>query len=446
MCVAQGFPLLLLGRALQGLGSGCSWSACSVYITEIAPPHVRGALVAIADISINVGILLGFAVDRLVNVSFEQAGVRWRVAMALSAVMPALYIVLYPRFPESPRWLVMQGREAEARRVLRWFTRSSEADAAEAVGAIAATARGERRVTWRALLDARVVPLRLLLLTCALGLGQQLTGTEAILYYTPAIINQCRADGSGGDGAAGGAAGGEAGGAELGGCTPAESVFLISLGVGACKLAGEIVAAALVETVGRRSTLVGSNLLVSLLVFSIALKFLWHWPTALGATSLCLVMLFFSLGPGPLTFVVVNEIVPLHLRAKLVALSVFFNRLGSGTIALTFLSLKEAVGTFASFSLYAALGLAVTLLYAAVPDMRGRSLEDADAAGGHGQGHGHGHGHGGSEPVSECPDRSLLSLPGTGLPAEPSDAPVDGTGGAHGGAMPGVVASRCGLA
>jgi len=64
---------------------------------------------------------------------------------------------------------------------------------------------------------------------------------------------------------------------------------------------------------------VGSNLIVSLLVLSIGLKFLWHWPTAVGAASLCLVMLFFSLGPGPLTFVVVNEIVPLHLRAKLVA-------------------------------------------------------------------------------------------------------------------------------
>ena len=62
----------------------------------------------------------------------------------------------------------------------------------------------------------------------------------------------------------------------------------------------------------------GSNLIVSLLVLSIGLKFLWHWPTAVGAASLCLVMLFFSLGPGPLTFVVVNEIVPLHLRAKLV--------------------------------------------------------------------------------------------------------------------------------
>ena len=112
------------------------------------------------------------------------------------------------------------------------------------MGAIAASARGERRVTWRGLLDPRVVPLKLLLLTCALGLGQQLTGTEAILYYTPAIINQCRADRSGADtGGANGTAADEAAGsgpaeypAEPGGCTPAEIVFFISLGVGALGL------------------------------------------------------------------------------------------------------------------------------------------------------------------------------------------------------------------
>ena len=57
---------------------------------------------------------------------------------------------------------------------------------------------------------------------------------------------------------------------------------------------------------------------MSALVLTIALKFLLGWSTLAGAASLCLVMLFFSLGPGPLTFVVVNEIVPLHLRAKLV--------------------------------------------------------------------------------------------------------------------------------
>jgi len=90
------------------------------------------------------------------------------------------------------------------------------------------------------------------------------------------------------------------------------------------------------------------------------------------------VMLFFSLGPGPLTFVVINEMLPLRLRARVVALAVFFNRLGSGTIALTFLSLKEAIGVVAAFSVYGSLGLAITLFYArCVPDMTGVSLEES---------------------------------------------------------------------
>ena len=70
-------------------------------------------------------------------------------------------------------------------------------------------------------------------------------------------------------------------------------------------------------------------------------------------------MLLFSLGPGPLTFVVVNEMLPLALRGKVVALSLLLNRMASGSIALTFLSLKEAIGVVAAFTLYAGLGLAV---------------------------------------------------------------------------------------
>ena len=92
--LAQNFPVLLLGRALQGLGSGCGWCACSVYITEIAPPAYRGSLVAISDIAINVGILLGYAVDRMINVWIDTPDARWRVAMAISATMPLIYVLL----------------------------------------------------------------------------------------------------------------------------------------------------------------------------------------------------------------------------------------------------------------------------------------------------------------------------------------------------------------
>jgi len=80
----------------------------------------------------------------------------------------------------------------------------------------------------------------------------------------------------------------------------------------------------------RRHTLALTNLLVSMAVFAMALHLLLEWPTAVGAVCLCLIMLLFSLGPGPLTFVVVNEMLPLALRAKVVAAAVFTNRFGIG--------------------------------------------------------------------------------------------------------------------
>ena len=122
-------------------------------------------------------------------------------------------------------------------------------------------------------------------------------------------------------------------------------------------------AAALVDTLGRRSTIIWSNLALSAFTALIGLRFLFHWPVSASAAALCLAMLSFSLGPGPLTFVVISEMLPLHLRAKVVSLSVFCNRVGSGTIALTFLSLKCAIGPAAAFGLYAAVGLVVTAFY-----------------------------------------------------------------------------------
>jgi hypothetical protein len=135
--LAQSFPVLLLGRALQGLGSGCAWCACAVYIAEMAPKEWRGGLVAISDISINVGILLGFAIDRAIILALPgEHDLRWRVAMGVSLLLPLFYVMAHPFLPESPRWLLMSGRTAEADRVLAWLEGSDkerERDRPEAI-------------------------------------------------------------------------------------------------------------------------------------------------------------------------------------------------------------------------------------------------------------------------------------------------------------------------
>jgi MFS family permease len=133
---APNFPLLLCGRALQGLGSGCGWCACSVYITECAPREFRGSLVSISDIAINVGILLGFAIDRAINLALIDIGPgRWRAAMAASAAIPLLFLGCSPLLPESPRWLLMMGREAEAARSLQLLLATPDGARSSAVAA-----------------------------------------------------------------------------------------------------------------------------------------------------------------------------------------------------------------------------------------------------------------------------------------------------------------------
>ena len=139
---AQSFAVLLLGRALQGLGSGCAWCACSVYITEVAPSQYRGALVAISDIAINLGILLGYATDRVINVSIDNGDTRWRVAMAISAAFPIVYVLLYPWMPDAAL-AGLVGREEQPR--LKWLADVDDDLAAEQVGAIAAAVRGLAR-------------------------------------------------------------------------------------------------------------------------------------------------------------------------------------------------------------------------------------------------------------------------------------------------------------
>ena len=353
---ATGFAQLVAGRALQGLGSGCSWCACSVYITEIAPAHLRGALVSLADISINLGILLGYIIDYGVHKAYPDDGSahdmnwHWRVAMGLSLVWPLLFAMCYPFIPESPRYLVLAGRDAEAEACL--LRLEPDGDSAAAVRRMKSSLLAK---SGQGSLCGNSAPLqRTIYIALAMGLAQQLTGTEAILYYTPTLFKQLH-------------------------FTSIDKIFLANMGVGSAKFLGELVAAYLAERAGRRPMLIWGNLALCVSIAAIALSIMLELGSTALVLSLSATMLTFSLGPGPFTFVVVNEMTPLDLRGRITAASCFLNRMGSGTIALTFLSWSEATSPQAVFFSYAGIGVAVTVFYAAfVEEQSGKSLEGGD--------------------------------------------------------------------
>ncbi len=154
--VAPAFWVLLVSRFLIGVGVGSASFVVPVYIGEIAPPERRGALVSLNQLSVTIGIL----VSQLVAYFLAGSG-DWRVSVGL-ALLPAVVLGLgMIREPESPAWLVRQGREDDARTVLRTLRDSEEAITAE-IDDIRGTATEEEKGAKRSLLAPKLRPALIL--------------------------------------------------------------------------------------------------------------------------------------------------------------------------------------------------------------------------------------------------------------------------------------------
>lgn len=130
---ATSLPHFIVGRIITGIGNGGNTSTVSLtfdvlfqvdinhlqvptWQSETSKPHKRGKMVFMEGALITCGIMISYWVD--LGLSFAQGSVAWRFPLAFQIVFCAIILVCIPFLPESPRWLVYKGREAEAREVL----------------------------------------------------------------------------------------------------------------------------------------------------------------------------------------------------------------------------------------------------------------------------------------------------------------------------------------
>ena len=261
---------------------------------------------------------------------------------------------MVPRLPESPRWLMRDGtsaREAAAREVLvKTCGEAAAGPALEEIKQVIAAQNGAERArggyhrsefdgegpaepgdkspkpagrgTWNALLS-ETVARRALLIGAGTAFFQQANGSEAAVYYVPQVLRAA-------------------------GVRSEHSQLQAAALVGVCKTVCIVIGQFTVDVYGRRVMLLSSIAAVTGSLVMLA------WCLGAGAAggatagitlaALCLFMMSFSLGVGPVTWVVTSEIFPLHVRSKGVAFSMALNRLTSGSVAMTFLSLVAAVG------------------------------------------------------------------------------------------------------
>jgi sugar porter (SP) family MFS transporter len=342
---------MLIGfRFLLGLSVGTASFVAPLYISEVAPPRVRGGLVSFNQLAITSGILLAYVVD----FAFKGFTDEWRWMLGVAAIPGAVLAVGMLTVPRTPRWLVMSGQEEKGRQVLERLREGDEdADVDAELREIEEANERERHTRVRDLASGRLRPL--LLVGIVLAVAQQFVGVNTVIYYAPTIL----ADTGLGNSAA----------------------LAQTVAVGVTNVLFTVVAVLLLDRLGRRALLVTGTvgLLVALVVLGVyfsssTLQADYGWVALAG---LLLFIAGFAIGLGPVFWLMISEIFPVGARSKAMAVCTIFNWGANFLVAQTFLSLSDAISRQGVFYLYAGLAILSLLFFTTrVPETKQRPLEE----------------------------------------------------------------------
>jgi SP family arabinose:H+ symporter-like MFS transporter len=345
--IAPSIAFLDSARFLLGVAIGISTVVAPVYIAESAPARIRGALIVGYQVATVVGIMVAYFVAWAL-----AGGEHWRWMLAISAIPAALVLIVLLRLPDTPRWYVMKGRIDEARET---FARTDpEADVEQELEDIKADLRAERGGEIRTML--RTPYLRATIFVVVLGFLVQITGINAITYYSPSIFKELGWS--------------DTTSLAVQGFIELFSVFAV---VGAVLV---------VDSFGRRKTLltgvgvmIAANILMVLLFSFGTLD--GGFQSVLGFVGILFFTAGFNFGFGALVWVYASESFPAPLRTAGASAMLTADLLANLLISRFFLTVFEDLGGAGTFGLF--LGLAVfsfVFILSLAPETKGRPLED----------------------------------------------------------------------
>ena len=340
---AWSWSALVFFRFIGGLGIGGSSVLGPMYIAEIAPAKWRGRLVGFFQFNVVFGILLAYFSNYAVGtMGFGDAEWRWK--LGVSAAPAVLFFLMLLGIPESPRWLVKKGRIDEARGVLRQTGEENfEQELKEIVESIDA-----EHVTSDALFTAKYrVPI---FLAVSIGMFNQLSGINAILYYLNAIFEHAGFSKVSGD--------------------------LQSVAVGATNLLFTVFAMFVIDKLGRRTMLLVGSVGTAFCLAGVAVIFLIGRHENLLVWMLIGYIAFFAFSQGAVIWVYISEVFPNRVRAKGQSLGSLSHWIMNALISWTFPLMAASSGgyPFVFFSTMMVLQFFVVLLF--YPETKGISLEE----------------------------------------------------------------------
>ncbi|PNH85142.1 sugar porter family MFS transporter [Arthrobacter sp. AFG20] len=354
-CVfAPNFEVMVVGRVILGLAVGGASSVVPVYLAELAPYEIRGSLAGRNELMIVIGQLAAFVVNAIIGSVWGEFGGVWRVMLAVAAVPAVALFVGMLRMPESPRWLISQGRTQEALAVLKTVRSSDRAEAEMADVKHLADEEKEMNLSgWGALKNKWI--LRILLVGIGLGVAQQLTGINSIMYYGQSVLVEAGFD--------------------------SRAALIANIAPGVIAVVGGVIALTMMQRVNRRTTLLLGFTLTTICHFLIGIASI-ALPVGNPARPFVILFLVVAFVGSMQTFlniavwVMLSEIFPLHIRGFAIGVSIFCLWISNAFLGLFFPTLVASVGITGTFFMFGVVGiLALIFIYTQVPETRGRTLE-----------------------------------------------------------------------
>jgi MFS transporter, SP family, arabinose:H+ symporter len=335
---------LVVFRFIGGLGIGGSSVLAPMYIAEVAPAKWRGRLVGLFQFNVVFGILLAYFSNYLIALG-HLGGAEWRWDLGVAAFPAALFFVMLFTIPRSPRWLVKKGRVAEARSVLQVTgDENYERDLREIVESIDV----EQKQAAEKLFSRRYAfPI---FLAVSIGMFNQLSGINAILYYLNDIFAH-------------------AGFSRI-------SANLQAVAIGATNLAFTMIAMSVIDKLGRKTLLLVGSVGTAACLAGVSAIFFTHSHENLLVWLLVGYIAFFAFSQGAVIWVYLSEVFPNTVRAKGQSLGSFshwfMNALISGIFPL--MAASSGAYPFVFFSVMMVLQFFVVLFV--YPETKGFTLEE----------------------------------------------------------------------
>ncbi|CAL4060372.1 unnamed protein product, partial [Meganyctiphanes norvegica] len=348
IAAANSVPMMYAGRFLCGLSLGVVTAAAPVYVSEISHSSVRGMLSCVVQLGVNSGIFL----TALVGTFLAWRGLAiFGILSAIMYFLPTLFI------PDSPVWLVKWGREKEARTALRQLRGTEYCVENDLQNIITNNSEQKgRTVSWIELFTQRssLYPLSVAVLVTFVN---RFSGYNAIIAYCTIFISQA---------------------------VPSVSSYWAATGVTLMQVFSTLLAAVLVDRLGRRFLLLSSTAAMALSLITIAIV---DTATEKGAGGSWISVLAtvayvsaYSVGVGPLTWVLLGELFPLASRDKAGATISILNWGAAFLVTKTYFRLEAIAGVSGTCLLYGAVCiLGLIIMYFIVPETKGRTLTEIEA-------------------------------------------------------------------